>query len=62
MCLSIAPPSSSSSFGRGLLKVGDQFGSLLAPLDARKDHLGSWDVLLGVLQVLVQSLLTPYDT
>lgn len=65
-CVSMCIVCSSSSFSslgrRGLLQVGNQVGSLLAPPDACKDHLGSGDVLPGVLQVHVQGLLVPGDT
>ena len=46
----------------GRLQVGDDVGSLALLPDAREDHLGSWDVLLGVLQVHRQRVLLPGDS
>jgi hypothetical protein len=43
------------------LEVGDEGVSLLILLDAREDHLGARDVLLGVLKVGEESLLAPRD-
>ena len=45
-----------------VLEVGDEGVSLLILLDAREDHLGAGDELLGVLKVGEESLLTPRDT
>lgn len=41
-----------------LLEVGDQVVPVLALLQATKRHLGSWNVLLWVLEVLKLSLLS----
>ena len=46
---------------RLLLKVGDEVGSLLGLLEARKHHLGAGDVFLGVLQVDPQGIQAPCD-
>lgn len=44
------------------LEVGDEVVPLLRLLQTTKGHLGTGDVLLGVLEVLEQSLLVPLNT
>lgn len=48
--------------GSGLLEVGNEVSTLLLLLDGSSSHLGALDVLLGVLDVVEQSLLAPKDT
>lgn len=43
----------------GRLEVGNQIATLVGLLQTGEDHLGAGDVLLGVLQVLEQSILVP---
>ena len=46
-------------FGACLLQESNEVLSLVLLLDASKNHLGARDKLLGVLQVVKQSLLGP---
>lgn len=48
------------SFG-GFLEVSDEVPSFVGLLQTGEDHLGAWDVLLGVFQVFKQSFRTPCD-
>jgi hypothetical protein len=43
------------------MQVSNEVGSFLSRLESRENHLGSWDVFLGVLKVLKQCLLIPSD-
>ena len=46
----------------GLLEVGNKIISVLSLLKTTEGHLGSGNVLLGVLEVLVHGLLVPLNT
>lgn len=48
--------------GRSLLDVGDKVVSIFLLLETTEGHLGAWNVLLWVLEVLEQSVLVPSDT
>ena len=43
------------------LEVRDEIRAVLGLLKAREDHLGARDVLLGVEEVVVESVLAPLD-
>lgn len=44
------------------LKISDEVSTFVRLLQASKDHLGSWDVLLWVLEVLEESVFVPGDS
>ena len=46
----------------GLLQVCNEIRSLALLFKTSEDHLGAWDVLLGVLEVDPQSVTAPGDT
>ena len=46
---------------RAGLEVSDEVVALALLLEAREDHLGAGNVLLGVLEVLEEGLLTPFN-
>lgn len=46
----------------GLGQVGDKVVSVLWLLQTTKGHLGAWNVLLWVLQVVMHGLFVPFDT
>jgi hypothetical protein len=45
----------------GLLHVGDNIVALLGLLETSESHLGTGNVLLGVLEVVEEGLLSPGD-
>lgn len=46
----------------GLLEVGNEVSTLLGLLKASENHLSAGNVLLGVVEVLIQSLFVPCDS
>lgn len=44
-----------------MLKEGNDIGTVLGLLETGEDHLGTGDVLLGVLKVVVDGLVIPLD-
>jgi len=45
----------------GLLQVSNKIFSFLSLFETNEHHLGAWDVLFGIFQVLEQSIVVPGD-
>jgi len=52
----------SHQLSSSLLQVRDQVIPVLVLLQSTESHLGTWDVLLRVLEILEQSALIPGDS